>query len=391
MLVQLTRWFWGSARFRVEGSAERFFNHCARRGITLWGMQAGESPGAWVRAGQYPELLACAHSARCRLRVEEKRGLPFRTWWLRRRKGLVFGAFLGVLILSVLSQQIWCVQAEGLETITRRELDAACREIGLVPGAWKSKVDPLQAERQLMLRFPNVSWLTVNTQGCAAYIKLAEGVEKPDMETWKKPGNVKADVSGQILRIEVFAGEAQVNEGDAVTAGQLLISGVVEDTFGNVTLRHASGRIFASTVREFTAEVPMTETVQIATGQTLTRRCAELFGLRLPLTLSSEPGEGWEKQAVRTVLSANGIELPVAWLEETWTETIGEERLLSPEEALAVARAQAEEQKSRLKSLVILSEEETVTEENGVLYYTLRAECEEDIAVETEILVNSPN
>ena len=35
------------------------------------------------------------------------------------------------------------------------------------------------------------------------------------METWKKPGNVKADVSGQILRIEVFAGEAQVNEGDA--------------------------------------------------------------------------------------------------------------------------------------------------------------------------------
>ena len=94
---------------------------------------------------------------------------------------------------------------------------------------------------------------------------------------------------------------------------------------------------------------------------------------------------------MRTVLSANGIELPVAWLEETWTETIGEERLLSPEEALAVARAQAEEQKSRLKSLVILSEEETVTEENGVLYYTLRAECEEDIAVETEILVNSPN
>ena len=135
----------------------------------------------------------------------------------------------------------------------------------------------------------------------------------------------------------------------------------------------------------------MTETVQVATGQTLTRRCAELFGLRLPLTLSSEPGEGWEKQAVRTVLSANGIELPVAWLEETWTETIGEERLLSPEEALAVARAQAEEQKSRLKSLVILSEKETVTEENGVLYYTLRAECEEDIAVETEILVNSPN
>ncbi len=391
MLVQLARWFWGSARFRVEGSAERFFNHCARREIALWGMQAGDAPGAWIRAGQYRELLACAHTARCRLRVEEKRGLPFQTYWLRRRKGLAAGAVIGALILAVLSQQIWCVQAEGLQTITRRELDAACREIGLVPGAWKSAVDPLQAEQQLMLRFPNVSWLTVNTQGSAAYIKLSEGVEKPDMDAWKRPGNVKAAAAGQILRVEVFEGEALVSEGDAVTADQLLISGVVEDTFGNVTLRHAAGRIFASTVREFTAEVPMTETVKEETGAVLTRRCAEVFGLRLPLTLAAEPGAGWERASVRTVLRANGVELPVAWLEETWAQTIERERILTPEEALAAARAEVQEQKSSLKSLTVLSEEEQISEENGVLRYTVRAQCEEDIAVEAEILVNSPN
>ena len=106
MLVQFTRWFWGSVRFRIEGSAERFFNHCARCGIVLWGMQAGETPGAWIRAGQYSQLLGCARSAHCRLRVEEKRGLPFRTYWLRRRKGLVTGAVLGAVILTILSQQV---------------------------------------------------------------------------------------------------------------------------------------------------------------------------------------------------------------------------------------------------------------------------------------------
>ena len=41
MLVQLARWFWGSVRFRVTGSPERFFNRCAREGIALWGMVSG--------------------------------------------------------------------------------------------------------------------------------------------------------------------------------------------------------------------------------------------------------------------------------------------------------------------------------------------------------------
>lgn len=391
MLVQLTRWFWGSVRFQIEGSAERFFNHCARGGIVLWGMQAGETPGAWIRAGQYPQLLGCAHRAHCRLRVQEKRGLPFRTFWLRRRKGLLVGALLSAVILTVLSQQIWCVQAQGLTSITQEELQAACREIGLTPGAWKKDVDPLQAEQQLMLRFPQVTWLTVNTQGSAAYIELSEGVEKPDMDTWKQPGNVKAAVSGQILRLEVYAGTALVNIGDAVTADQLLISGVLEDPYGNVSLRHASARVIASTERVFSAKIPMTETIEEPTGQTRSRRSAFFFGLRLPLTLTEEPGEGWNRESVRTVLRANGVELPVSWLEENWTEMRAREHLLTPEEALEAAREEVERQKSGLKSLNILSSEESVTQENGVLCYTLRAKCEEDIAVETEILVNSPN
>ena len=63
MLVQLARWFWGSVRFRVTGSPERFFNRCAREGIALWGMESGETPGAWIRAGYYKQLPACARAS----------------------------------------------------------------------------------------------------------------------------------------------------------------------------------------------------------------------------------------------------------------------------------------------------------------------------------------
>ena len=108
-----------------------------------------------------------------------------------------------------------------------------------------------------MLRFPGVSWLTVNTQGSTAVVALAEGVEKPDMEAWKRPCNIRSAAAGQILRMEVYAGQAEVAAGDAVTAGQLLVSGVTEDAWGGVTLHHAAARIVAETRREFTAAVPL--------------------------------------------------------------------------------------------------------------------------------------
>ena len=56
------------------------------------------------------------------------------------------------------------------------------------------------------------------------------------MENQETPCNIKAAFSGQILRIEVYEGTAVAKVGEAVVEGQLLISGMVEDTNKNVTL-----------------------------------------------------------------------------------------------------------------------------------------------------------
>ena len=391
MLDRFARWFWGAVKFRILGSPERFFNHCARNGIALWEMEGGTEPGAWVRAGQYRQLRSCAREAGCRLRAQERHGLPFSASFLRRRRGLPAGTALGALLLILLSQQVWSVEFTGLQTISEQEMRAACQEIGLVPGAWKASFDPVLAEQQLMLRFPGVSWLTVNTQGSTAVVALAEGVEKPDMEAWKRPCNIRSAAAGQILRMEVYAGQAEVDAGDAVTAGQLLVSGVTEDAWGGVTLHHAAARIVAETRREFTAAVPLSRTEQVPTGRELVRRTAGLFGLRIPLTLSGEPGASWQGKMVRTALRVNGVELPVFLLTETSREFTEHEVLLSPQEALDEAKRRVEAQKSALKIERILSEEESFSQQDGMFCYTVRVVCEEDIYEETEIFLNSTN
>lgn len=86
MLVQVLRWLQGAVGFHIYGSAERFFNQCARQGIILWDMKSGEEPSAWIMASRYKKLLSCAARSRCRLHIEQRKGLPFRTAWLKKEK-----------------------------------------------------------------------------------------------------------------------------------------------------------------------------------------------------------------------------------------------------------------------------------------------------------------
>ena len=121
------------------------------------------------------------------------------------------------------------------------------------------------------------------------------------------------------------------------------------------------------------------------------RRTAGLFGLRIPLTLSGEPGASWQGEMVRTALRVNGVELPVFLLTETSREFTEHEVLLSPQEALDEAKRRVEAQKSALKIERILSEEESFSQQDGMFCYTVRVVCEEDISEETEIFLNSTN
>lgn len=169
---------------------------------------------------------------------------------------------------------------------------------------------------------------------------------KPEMENQETPCNIKAAFSGQILRIEVYEGTAVAKVGEAVVEGQLLISGMVEDTNKNVTLiKHASGRVVASTTRRFEVSVPLQKEVTYTVGEPVMRKSMDLFGVRIPLSLTPQPDESYRKEAVRTKLEVNGNALPITWLEESWLkqEVRAEER--SETEALKVARDEAEKKR----------------------------------------------
>lgn len=389
--LALTRWLMGYVEFSVlGGSLERFLNQCARAGIYLWDIRGGANCGASVAAGRYRELRVCARRAGCRLRAGKRHGFPFATRGLRKRRGILVGAAVAAAVLFVLSMNVWSVEVAGNKAIPTAEIKAELYALGVRPGAPKRSIEPLMLQHALMLKFPQISWLSVNTRGCAVEVRLQEKAEKPPMETKDvRPVNIKAAYAGQIVSLEVYAGTPMVKEGDAVVEGQLLISGIVENETGPVSLKRAAGKVMAETSRTMTAEVELRRSVTKPTGRVVTQRSLRFLGVRVPLSLTSAPEGNYRSEGVYTKLRLMSAVLPLDLYQLDWVEERTVAVAVPPEQARREAEGLLQKkQKEEMRDAEILSSGASDTVDGTRLIFTRSLKCRENIARESEILIN---
>ncbi len=388
--LKLTRWFLGYARFSVKGgSPERFLNQCARSGVNLWDIRGGGNCGACVAAGSYRSLHSCARKAGCRLKVQERHGFPFATKGIRKRRGLLAGAALAAAVIWALSMNVWSIEVSGNTTIPTQAIKNELAAMGVACGTPKRNVDPQMLQQRLMLKFPQIGWLSVNTIGCSAEVRLQEKTEKPPIvEKEYSVCNIKAAATGQIVSLKVYTGTAQVKEGDAVVEGQLLISGVVENNQGVASLRHAAGEIIAETTRTMTEEVALNRTETRQTGRVVTQRSFNIFGIRVPLTLAGKPNGNYRAEGLLTEVRLMNSVLPMSIYEENWVEHDSYSYTLSREQAIRLAEKQIEQRAhTELKDAQVISQSASGKIDDSKLIYTVNLKCRENIAQESEILI----
>ena len=389
--LRITRWLMGYVRFSVAGgSPERFFNNCARAGAYLWNITSRRNSGACVAVSWYRRLRPCARRAGCRLRVRERHGLPFLLYRTRNHRGLFAGAAVFAAVLIALSSHVWCIEVTGNKTLDTRAILSALAENGLYAGVPKSAVDNGRIESKIMLMFPKIGWMNINTQGCIYQVSIQEKVDRPDIVPQDRVCNLTAAATGQILSLRVYAGTAVVKKGDAVVEGQLLINSVVEDSFGGSTMKHAAAEVIAETSRTFEARIPLRRSVREPTGRARVRRCLELFGARLPLTLSGKPQGDYDCAGTRTDVRLFGTLLPVSLLTEDWTEMRAVPVSLTRAQALREAKERLEGFTHALpEGTKVLSAETRDETRDGELIVSYVLHCEENIAKESEILIKS--
>ena len=102
----------------------RFLNLCARGDIKIWQVRPEEEDtySYYMRYKDVWEIKPFLRKTRCRIRIHEKKGLPFRLFKYRKRILFPIAFFLVVFLFGYCSQFVWRIELIGNETISQEEL-----------------------------------------------------------------------------------------------------------------------------------------------------------------------------------------------------------------------------------------------------------------------------
>lgn len=258
-----------------------------------------------------------------RIRFYQVAGIHIILGRMLRRPILLLGCVLLLLLSLWLPGRVLFVQVEGNEHIPGRLIAEKASQCGIGFGASRREVRSEQMKNALLEAMPQLQWAGVNTDGCVAVISVRERDQA--QQQIRLPGSIVALRSGIITELTVTAGTPLVRPGQAVMAGQVLISGYT-DLGTHLRYEGAEGEVFANTIHQIHLLSPSGCVKRVAMRSSRTRHSL-LIGKKqinfynnsgiLDMTCVKIYKENY-------IMLPGGFQLPVAWVTEEYiyyTET----------------------------------------------------------------------
>ena len=190
------------------------------------------------------------------VKILRRNGLFWTAMALVKRPVLVMLAICLLLLSSYISSRVFFVRINGNTTIPSNLILESAAECGIKFGTSRRQVRSELVKNALLEKIPQLQWAGVNTQGCTAIISVRE---KTTIEQEKKAGNeicsIVAARDGVIQDCTVYQGNPLCQVGQAVKAGQTLVSGYLDCGIVIKTTK-ADAEIRALTFRELSFVTP---------------------------------------------------------------------------------------------------------------------------------------
>ncbi len=352
-LIRGWRFFRGYLVVIIFGQGvERFLNLALTRGIGFWDLQK-KSKGAQlsIELSSFRRIRPLVKKSRCRLHIVRKAGLPFLKARLRRRRGLVLGALFFWLLICILTSCIWFIEITGNQAITSKEVLQLVEQLGVHPGIWKKKLNLLELEQDIVRLHSGISWAGCRIRGTLLEIEIAEHLVEPEPNFI--PMDLIAAKDGLVERVLVIEGQAEVEPGDTVTKGDLLIRGIrayddypfSEDEQPSPEKVRARGEVEARVWYEARVPINTEQKVKVESGNNQTGYSLNRLKSRFHLWgTRHDPYDISRREILRFSLKWRNLSLPIEVTRTRYYEIIIEGKELSFEEALFISRTEAERQ-----------------------------------------------
>ena len=196
-----------------------------------------------------------------------------------RARGVIFGLVPVIFMLAFSSGVVWDIRVMG-EEVPREVVIEELRSHGFFIGRNWSGVDRSQIENAILMSSDNISWININRRGSVAYVSAVPKISREDSIEDGKYSNIVAEYDCIIDEITVISGYAEVSKGDAVSKGDLLISGVIPEEAGGGFCR-ASGVVLGRINREISVSVDKDERILESEAPALCDISLQIFDFSL--------------------------------------------------------------------------------------------------------------
>lgn len=275
-MLSILRFLRGYVRVYLWGfSPERFMNLCNNHGIELWDVEpAGEGYEFYMHIKGFLSCKDFLHKTKTRVVVRDKLGLPFLLFKYRKRK-LFFAGLLGCfLALFIATRFVWAFEISGNRQFTEDMFIAFLQTQEVYYGMPIDKLDIDGFEKALREQYDYITWASAKIEGTKLHVTIKENeIGNVNAHTDLETGDIRATVSGNVIQMVTRTGVPRVKPGDAVNAGDILISGIIPIMNDDQTLRtyhetRADGDVIIESSLPVYEELPLKYEKKNYTGNT---------------------------------------------------------------------------------------------------------------------------
>lgn len=368
----------------ISADISSFLNTLAMSGIQLKNIQYRDDLSVYVTINRrhYLHLVALSEKHGAVVKKKSFYGVfPIAIRFLKRPVLMLF--LLIVFLLSCyVPSRIFFLRVEGNAQVPEKYILEVAAECGIDFGAKRRLVRSEMMKNKLLEKIPQLQWAGINTSGCTAIISVREKTISDKQDVPKhQVSSIVASRDGIIQSCTVQQGNALCTVGQAVKAGQVLVSGYLDCGIITKTTQ-ADAEIEALTFRDLEVITPYATLIK-GKKQEIKTRYSLRIGKKLIKfykdsgNLDTTCGKIYMEEYVHL---PGGFYLPIAVIKETvvcYNE--GEGELLVSDAGEWLRDFANNHLKNTMISGEIISADAEVTPDTGVFYLRGRYACMEMI------------
>ena len=205
------------------------------------------------------------------IEIVKRKGLLNIVHFLKARKLFVIVSLIGFAFFNLLTNLIFSIKVIDADSELREIILNDLEEFGLKKYNFKISYEEKEKIESKILKKEKdiIEWIEIEEKGVSYEVKLIRRV-KNDIEKESEPRNIVAKKSGLVTKIIAESGEVVTKKNAYVSAGDVLISGLIRNNGNIVSKTRAIGKVYAEVWYKVSLDLPVNYHEERKTGNNKT-------------------------------------------------------------------------------------------------------------------------